>query len=567
MSHRGLLVRLVTWGVSVAWASATVFAQPVGAKELVADRFGGVGARVAKSSDSFRVQKVGNRWVFVTPDGYPFWMLGVFAVDETGSIDDLRDSYSNRILRKYGNKQTWAAQTVKRLKLWGFNTLAEYASLYMWPVALYGGRGNSEKMPFVMMMRPSYYGLTNKDSYAPAPFKDLIAGTDESVYTGWRGNATPDVFDPNFERYSQGWVKAINQETLKSPWLIGVAVDDADNIVGFGPGPEISAPRIHPHIAWLVLVGNPQQVANKRLQVTYADTKVYSKHALRDFLRAKYGTIGALNAAWGATYTSWESEGGWPSGKGFLDESGRGSWVGNDFDRLTKSNAGVRSDLDEFLYQYARRYFSVLTDAVRKHAPQALVFGPATLNGWGGLTRRQILKAAGESLDILQATTRSQQVLDLTVKYAGDRPLIDWTGMVANEDSALWRYRFEISAEVTPVVHTQQDRGRVYAKVVVGDFEATTATGVKPIAGIKFWSYTDSWGEKANWGLVSFLDNAYDGKEAVKAAGKSPAGYSTGGEERDYGDFISAVRETALTLLQRLRGELEQPRGMGNAGR
>jgi len=44
-----------------------------------------------------------------------------------------------------------------------------------------------------------------------------------------------------------------------------------------------------------------------------------------------------------------------------------------------------------------------------------------------------------------------------------------------------------------------------------------------------------------NWGLVSLRDNAYDGKEAIRAAGVDPWGYPTGGEERDYGNFLGAV--------------------------
>ena len=219
------------------------------------------------------------------------------------------------------------------------------------------------------------------------------------------------------------------------------------------------------------------------------------------------------------------------------------------------------------LCEYAKQYFSVTAVRVRQHAPGRLVIGPATLNAWGGLTRKEILRAAGESLDILQATTRRQDVLDLTAKYAGDIPLIGWTGIVANADSALWRYRYEISPEVTPLAHTQNERARLYRGVVLGDFNATTSAGVKPVVGIKFWSYTDSWGERGNWGLVTFLDNAYDGKEAVRRPGSDAWGYTTGGEERDYGDFISAVRETNQSVLHRLRDEIEPGHDSRKTGR
>jgi hypothetical protein len=522
------------------------------------DAFGGVMVRVSEPKPGFHLKLVNQRWVLVTPEGHPFWMLSVFNVTPSGSVDDLGDSHMNRVRRKYGDLWVWGAETVKRLRGWGFNSTAEYSTPHLRPTKPpYGGNvGNPEKMPFTLIIRPSYYSLLNQGNYGPGPVKDILAGTDPAIYRGWRGNGTPDVFDPNFEAYADGTMQKAKElvAALHSPWLIGITTDDSDNIVGFGPGPEIPAARIHPHIGWLVLVTNSEQSENSRLKAQYTDRTLHAKYALRDMLRRKYGTVAALNAAWGSTYTSFDSDGGWPHGKGLLDESGRGAWVGSDFERLSRTRPAVAADLDEFLSLYAKRYFSTVAGRIRAHAPEALVFGPATLNGWGGLTRKEILRAAAEHVDVIQASTRTPAQLAATVRYTGDKPLMGWTGMVANADSALWRYPYK--TEVTPVLPTQAERGRRYAARVMEDFMASTPKGIKPIVGIKLWSYTDSWGEKANWGLVSFLDNAYDGKEAVKSPGKDGSGHATGGEERDYGDFISAVRDVHATVIQRLRDEM-----------
>ncbi len=67
-----------------------------------------------------------------------------------------------------------------------------------------------------------------------------------------------------------------------------------------------------------------------------------------------------------------------------------------------------------------------------------------------------------------------------------------------------------------------------------------------------WWAWTDSFAEQTNWGLVSLLDNAYDGREAVVGAGVDPWGFKTGGEERNYGDFITSVRNANLTVMQAL---------------
>ena len=52
--------------------------------------------------------------------------------------------------------------------------------------------------------------------------------------------------------------------------------------------------------------------------------------------------------------------------------------------------------------------------------------------------------------------------------------------------------------------------------------------------------------EKKNWGLVSLMDNAYDGVEAGMAQGIDAWGYPTGGEENNYGDFIGPARADEL---------------------
>jgi hypothetical protein len=62
--------------------------------------------------------------------------------------------------------------------------------------------------------------------------------------------------------------------------------------------------------------------------------------------------------------------------------------------------------------------------------------------------------------------------------------------------------------------------------------------------------------EKLNWGLITDRDNAYDGKEAVRRAGTDSAGFRTGGEERDYGDFLSTVRNTNFEIQTRLTRDL-----------
>jgi hypothetical protein len=386
--------------------------------------------------------------------------------------------------------------------------------------------------------------MDNRYDRCAGPVKDMIVGTDPRYYTGWRGGQSLDFFDPNWETCADGWMRkddGLMYGNIGNPWMLGIAMDDTDHLLGFGPGPEVPAARMHPHLGWIALVTRFEQASSPWV-AAYADRRVHSKYALRDFLAGKYRTVAALNAAWRSSYTTFDSAGGWGQGTGLLDEDGRHGWVGNERDEMASASPAVKTDLDEFLYLYARRYFTVMAAAMRRHAPNHLVFGPASFNGWGGLTRKEILKAAGESVDVVQAAIGSPRAFALTSRYVGNKPIVTWDTVVANPDSALWRYPSPAEQPPwPPAARTQEERGELYARKVEFLFQAVSESGVHPVAGLKHWAWTDHWGEKVNFGLVTFSENAYDGWEAVKERRTDRWRVPTGGEERDYGDFLSAV--------------------------
>jgi hypothetical protein len=517
------------------------------------DPYGGVVPGVGPATGYFTVKQVGDRWMFVTPDGNGLWMTGIYAATYPNWVDDLGTNTRDRIAAKYGGGsgwfKNWRVNTARRLKRWGFNTLAEYQHWGMRPGALFDP--NPEKMPYIHIIKPAAVALDNRYGRCAGPVKDLIVGTDTRYYTGWRGAQSLDFFDPTWDTCADGWMRlddGLIYGDIGNPWMLGIAMDDADHLLGFGPGPEIPAPRLHPHLGWIALVTNFQQASSPWVS-SYADRKVYTKYALRDFLAGRYGTVAALNAAWGSTYTTLDSAGGWGVGTGLLDEDGRHAWVGNERDEMATATAGVRADLSDFLYLYAKRYFTPLAAKMRQYAPQHLVFGPASLNGWAALTRKEILRAAGESVDVLQAAIGSQEALELTARYAGNKPIVTWDSFVANRDSALWRYpNPEDVAGTTRLADEQEERGQLYADKVDFLFNAATSAGVHLVAGIKLWSWTDHWWEKANFGLVSLSDNAYDGREAVAAPGTDPNGWRTGGEEGNYRDFLTPVTTVHATV-------------------
>ena len=511
------------------------------------DRFGGLRRAVAPRRRFFRVVRLGARWIFLTPRGDPFWLLGVFNVQPPD--------------RRFGaagvpNAAAWGIATARQLRAWGFNTAAEYSSPWVEPVSRYGARNHHDPLPFVDLLRPEWYSLANRHHYAPGPVKNLVAGLD-AEYHNYRGDPLPDVFDPNFAIYANRQAEAETSPALAaSPWLIGTAIGDTDSLWGFGPGgalPTHPAGKSSSNIGWIALCTNFRQTGNAALGVRYRNSRVFTKYALARWLRHRYGTIQALDRAWHAAYTSFGDNGGYGRGTGLLDEDGRDPWVGRDDVNLATAKPAVRADLNAFLRKFADRYFAVTAAAVRRFRPGHLVFGPATLNGWHGLTRPQILAAAAQYDDVVQASFGSAQVYRRTLRAAPNRPFVTWMGFTANANSELAAYA-RPGAGGFP---TQAARGAAYAAQLRRDFDRPH------VAGAKLWDWADSWGEKANWGLVSLVGRPYGPSHPCPIATATPTATGLRGKgptapprRAIAAGFTGAVAAANRSLLWAFRREM-----------
>ncbi len=391
--------------ISFVLLTTTALLAPAVVPAQTLDQYGGyAGLSIpGGATGHFRVAKLNNRWMFATPAGNAFWMLGVYNVDVDEHVTDLGRTYKQVVIAKYGDADlTWGPQQNRRLKAWGFNTLGEYANKWTVPWTTindprWPGGVQPVQVPTISFpLQGASYSLRNLNGYANGPVKELYWALD-GHFTGHRGHF-PDVFDPNFDQWVNGCASA---QVGNSPWLLGVSSDDTDYLTGFGPGPDFdSGGHAHPHLGFVALLSPPTQMQNPSLNITYTDTKVYTKHALRTFLAAKYGNIGALNTAWGSTYTTFDSNGSWPNGSGLLDENGKGTWVGTDSVSLGNAAPAVKADLDSFLYNIAEQYFSIYRTRIKQRTPNALYLGPTTVGAWNAPARRQILKAAGEYVDV-----------------------------------------------------------------------------------------------------------------------------------------------------------------------
>ncbi len=86
-------------------------------------------ASLPDASGFFQVALVGERWLFITPDGKPFYSVGVNHVTNNNNTD--RDTgicpYCEAVASNYATEEDWAEATSNRLAQWGFNTIGGWS--------------------------------------------------------------------------------------------------------------------------------------------------------------------------------------------------------------------------------------------------------------------------------------------------------------------------------------------------------------------------------------------------------------------------------------------------------
>ena len=88
------------------------------------DRYGGDTGVACEASGFFRTACIAGRWWLVTPEGHPFFSVGVnvLSFDGTASREGVCH-YGDACRRKYASREAWAAAQVERCRVWGVNTV------------------------------------------------------------------------------------------------------------------------------------------------------------------------------------------------------------------------------------------------------------------------------------------------------------------------------------------------------------------------------------------------------------------------------------------------------------
>ena len=292
-------------------------------------RWGGWTRKRLGATGFFRVAQSDDRWWLVDPDGYVFWSTGpdCVRVDTEANYEGLETAlawlpeadgpfgeiYRDRadwnskyrmvnylkanFIRAFGPDawyEKWATIALAELRRVGFNTVANWSD---WQIARTAG------MPYVRPLLTTYGKM-------PCVYRDF-----------------PDVFHPDFDRVCAEYAEQL-RETAGDPAFIGYFLMNEPT---WGFAQETPAAGM--------LFNTPS---------------CFSRRALVDFLKARYGTEPALAAAWGAEIT--------------FQAVTESAWNG----QLTDQ---ARSDLDDFSAIMVEKFFGGLSRACKSVDPNHLNLG------------------------------------------------------------------------------------------------------------------------------------------------------------------------------------------------
>ena len=410
------------------------------------DIYGGVlsGHVQAEATGLIHLKKVNGRWVFYTALGNPFWEL---SFDNARPANDLGVDVNGNggpywIAQKYAigrgprdgftdARSRWGYYVRQMARSWGFMG----AGSFTYPPVITNtttwldppmGRMPSNKMTFAITHN-------NSPEAMKAGAKNLYASVFNAVGAG---PFFVDPYDPKFQSSVRAVARTLSGHG-KDPWVRYVGTSEVDQLRGML--------GTHPHLGFVVAATNPSVDADSSAwggSKAYTDNKNYAKYALRDYLRTVYPTIAALNAAWGTHYTTFDSDGGWGKGSGFLDENGVGlcaTWSRGG-PAYPCSNVHMQADLDGFATQMVRRYYSILHTEYRAVTGYLLVstdIAPQTWNYALDGMRDSDGKPLVDLISIASFGIPSDAALEDAIYKKTGLPMIMHEQEMANNDSPL----------------------------------------------------------------------------------------------------------------------------------
>lgn len=420
-----------------------------------------------RATGFFRVEKYKGKWWMVDPQGRLFWSHGIDCVRSSNAtpVSDRESYFANlpkenspfaqfygrgawaphgyykdhspyktydfsqaNLLRKYGEdwEDAFAEVTHKRLRSWGLNTIANWSDSDIYLM---------RKTPYVCTISYNSRPLEGSEGYWGKFF---------------------DVFDPSFRQAMRERMASEKGKSANDPWCVGYFV--------------------HNELAW----GDETSLAVATLT---SPAEQPAKKVFIEDLKAKYGTIGKLNAAWETEYSTWDA----------LLQS-----------QQSPDKKKAWADLTAFYSKTAETYFKVIHEELKKVAPNQLYMGCrfAWVNDLAAT-------AATKFCDVIGYNRYSYSVEEQHLPDNIDMPMI----IGEFHFGALDRGMFHTGLKKT---ENQEDRADKYRSYVRG------ALRNPYIVGTHWFQYKDQAttgrgdGENYQIGFIDVCDNPYP--EIVRAS-------------------------------------------------
>ncbi len=438
------------------------------------NRFGGwKNGPQLKATGHFRTEKYQGKWYFVDPEGRLFFSHGIdvlrASTDGTRTrghehwfnfdvkADVLPFNHLN-LQRKYGRadyEKEFYGTLAKRLEAWGVNTIGA------WGIADIMEQG---KTPYTLQLAELHDKLPK------------IAGSRLKFF---------DVFDSSYaDTISQLLARPaspIVAKSIKDPMCIGYFIDNELNY------------------------GN-------RGRQTFGDDVLRSpatQPAKIEFvkdLRAKYGTIEQLNAAWKTEHASWEA---------LLAHR-----------ELPAERSAYMPDSQVFFEKAVDQYFRLCRDAIKSVAPHRLYLGSRFIST--DAVRPALFKASAKYCDVLTTNVYAHSVANLDAEGFPDMPVLIGEFHFGVLDRGMF------SPGQNPTGLTQEERALAYTRFLQGAL-------VHPkIVGTHWFQFRDQpltgrWdGEGYAIGFVDVADTPYPLlTSAARAVGEHMYRYRQRGELRN----------------------------------
>ena len=443
------------------------------------DKYGGrLDVHNLTATGWFHTQKLGDRWLLVTPDGHAFFSLGVNAVvaDEGrsyvegrafmfkdlppvdgawaafyGSGDNRRadqraslgigynhgrwfDFYAANLYRVDGASwlSAWRTRTLQRLRAWGFNTVANWSD---------DSLGRAHQLAFTRSIN--------------------IAGNYANVSSGYDyWGRMPDPFDPRFVQATEKAVVNASRDVQNDPWLLGYFADN-----------ELAWAGVGPQGRWGLAMGT-----------LAGDSRSPAKQAFIASLRKQYVAPETLGSAWGIALDSWDAL----KATGFKAPA------------PSEAHPAIAADYSAWLRRYADTYFRTVAEAIHRHDPHHLFLG-----GRFAVNTPETVAACAQYCDVVSFNVYAdlpQHGFDAAAMHQLGKPALISEFHFGSDDRGPF-------GKGVVSVYTEQQRGEAYAKFVAA------ASSDPNIVGAHWFEYVDQPvtgrlldGENSHIGLVGITD-------------------------------------------------------------